>query len=220
MSLEIFGPVAPWHSLVRPPLAIRRAAKRRKHVEPAPSSVEPDFSALLVEVGRSRDVERFERLFRHFAPRVRAYMAKTGSPAQAEELMQETMVAVWNKAALYDPAKGAVSTWIFSIARNLRIDAWRREKRPEFDENDPAFQPAPEPSAVNRMEVAEDADRVRLALRALPAEQAEVMRLAYFEDNSQSAIAEALNLPLGTIKSRMRLALGKLRSALGEAGGA
>lgn len=184
-------------------------------MEPSPPP-EPDFAALLMEVGRTRDIERFELLFRHFAPRVKAYMAKSGSAASAEELMQETMVAVWNKAALYDPGKGAASTWIFSIARNLRIDAWRREKHPEFDENDPAFQPDSEPRADAQIEAAETAAHVRTALRTLPREQAEVMRLAFFEDSSQSAIAEALQLPLGTVKSRMRLALGKLRAALGD----
>ena len=128
---------------------------------------------------RTRDVELFELLFRHFAPRVKAYMARTGSPAAAEELMQETMVAVWNKAALYDPAKGAASTWIFSIARNLRIDAYRREKHPEFDENDPAFQPAAEPAADSRLEAEQSARLVRAALATLPPDQAEVLRLAY-----------------------------------------
>lgn len=184
-------------------------------VNPLP---ELDMSELLAAVGRSHDVDRFELLFRHFAPRVKAYMARTGSPGNAEELMQETMVAVWNKAALYDPSKGAASTWIFSIARNLRIDAWRREKRPEFDPEDPALMPAAEPAADRRLEGEQDAVLVRTALETLPADQAEVMRLAFYEDSSQSEIASALDLPLGTVKSRMRLALGKLRIALGETG--
>ena len=129
--------------------------------------------------------------------------------------MQETMVAVWNKSAMYDPSKGAASTWIFAIARNLRIDAYRREKHPEFDPDDPAFQPAAEPTADTTLEAEESAVAVRAALKTLPADQAEVLRLAFFEDNSQSAIAEALNLPLGTVKSRMRLAFAKLRGVLG-----
>ena len=177
------------------------------------------MSALLVEIGQTRDIARFEELFRHFAPRVKAYMARTGSAAAAEELMQETMVAVWNKAALYDASKGAASTWIFTIARNLRIDACRREKRPEFDPNDPAFQPA---DGTGRRPAAWKARKparlVRAALDTLPPDQAEVLRLAFFEDNSQSAIASALNLPLGTVKSRMRLAFAKLRAVLGQAG--
>ncbi len=176
---------------------------------------EPDMSQLLVKVGQTRDIELFEVLFRHFAPRVKAYMAKSGSPASAEELMQETMVAVWNKAAMYDAAKGAASTWIFSIARNLRIDAYRREKHPEFDENDPALQPPVEPAADRRIEGEQSARLIRQALAGLPPDQAEVLRLAYYEDSSQSEIATALSLPLGTVKSRMRLAFAKLRTVLG-----
>ena len=180
-----------------------------------PAQPDPDMSQLLAQVGRTHDVEVYERLFRHFAPRVKAYMARTGSAAQAEELMQETMVSVWNKAAMYDPARGAASTWIFSIARNLRIDFYRREKHPEFDENDPALQPASPPSAADvAMESEQSARLVRAALQSLPPDQAEVMRLAYFEDISQSEIATALSLPLGTVKSRMRLAFQKLRSVL------
>ena len=178
----------------------------------------PSMSDLLAKVGRTRDVELFEAVFRHFAPRVRAYMARTGSAISAEELMQETMVTVWNKSALYDPSKGAASTWIFSIARNLRIDAYRREKRPEFDPEDPAFQPDPEPAADSAMETEQSAALVRGALRQLPPDQAEVLRLAYFEDKSQSEIATELALPLGTVKSRMRLAFAKLRAALGKSG--
>lgn len=179
---------------------------------------EPNMSDLLVTVGRTRDVEVFETLFRHFAPRVKAYMARTGSAASAEELMQETMVAVWNKSALYDSSKGAASTWIFSIARNLRIDAYRREKRPEFDPDDPAFQPEADPAADSRMEAEQSAVQVRAALQNLPSDQADVLRLAYFEDRSQTEIAAALDLPLGTVKSRMRLAFAKLRTSLGQSG--
>ena len=179
---------------------------------------EPSMSELLAKIGQTRDVEQFEVLFRHFAPRVRAYMARTGSQTSAEELMQETMISVWNKAAMYDPSKGAASTWIFSIARNLRIDAYRREKHPEFDPEDPAFQPAPEPAADKQLESEQSASLIRDALTTLPPDQAEVLRLAFFEDNSQSAIASALNLPLGTVKSRMRLAFAKLRTVLGQTG--
>lgn len=182
------------------------------------SQPEIDMSELLAKVGRTHDVELFEQLFRHFAPRVKAYMARTGSAGAAEELMQETMVAVWNKAALYDPSKGAASTWIFTIARNLRIDAFRRERHPEFDENDPALQPETETRADLSLVAAQSARAVRSALDALPPDQAEVLRLAYFEDNSQSEIAATLAVPLGTVKSRMRLAFIKLRAALsGEA---
>jgi RNA polymerase sigma factor (sigma-70 family) len=176
---------------------------------------EPSMSALLLEVARTRDIALFEQIFRHFAPRVKAYMARTGSnPAQAEELMQETMVAVWNKCALYDGGKGAASSWIFAIARNQRIDAYRKDRRPEFDPDDPAFLADPDPLADKAMETAETAEQLRGALRGLPEEQAAVLRLSFYEDKSQTEIAEALKLPLGTVKSRMRLAFVKLRSTL------
>lgn len=218
MSLEISSAGGAWHKMAPPFHRPARAKPTRTEARPMeqPEPAEPDMTALLVEVGRERNIERFELLFRHFAPRVKAYMARTGSAAAAEELMQETMVSVWNKAALFDPRRGAASTWIFSIARNLRIDAYRRDRRPEFDENDPAFRPAPEPAADQRLESEQAARLVRAALETLPPDQAEVLRLAYFEDNSQSDIAAALSLPLGTVKSRMRLAFGKLRAALGD----
>ena len=226
MSMEISIGREAWHKGF--PLAVRpkrlSASKIRSNTGlmdvKTSTPPEPSMSDLLVKVGQSRDVEVFEELFRHFAPRVKAYMAKSGSANAAEELMQETMVSVWNKAAMYDPGKGAASTWIFSIARNLRIDAYRREKHPEYDENDPAFQPPQEPAADNKLEGEQSARLVRSALASLPPDQAEVLRLAYYEDNSQSEIAAALALPLGTVKSRMRLAFQKLRIELGQTGDA
>ena len=212
------SPATPLWQKRFPPVAASLPVKRRTLGGMDETPPELDMSELLARIGRTRDVDDFELLFRHFAPRVRAYMARTGSPGPAEELMQETMVAVWNKAVMYDPGKGAAATWIFAIARNLRIDAYRREKHPEFDENDPAFQPAPEPAADSALEAEQSARTVRAALATLSADQSEVLRLAYFEDKSQSAIAETLNLPLGTVKSRMRLAFNKLRAVLGEGG--
>ena len=215
MSLEISPAAGSWQK--RFPAAMRLAPGGKRSRPPGlmqSSEPEIDMSRLLARIGRVHDVADFELLFRHFAPRVKAYMARTGSPAAAEELMQETMVAVWNKSPLYHPEKGAASTWIFTIARNLRIDAFRRERHPEFDENDPALQPGAEPAADDRLEGEESARLVREALTALPPDQAEVLRLAFFEDQSQSTIAIALGVPLGTVKSRMRLAFAKLRGAV------
>ncbi len=178
-----------------------------------------DMAQLLVAVGSARDIEAFEELFRHFAPRVRAYMARLASDSQlAEELMQETMISVWNRAASYDASRGAVSTWIFTIARNLRIDAFRRENRPAFDPADPAFAP----DEVSPADVEHDArqlsEQLHRAISALPEEQATLLRLSFFEDQSHSVIASRLNIPLGTVKSRMRLAFDKLRAAIGASG--
>jgi len=219
MSLEISPAAETWHK--RFPAAVRPAPGRKRSKSAGlmqSTDAEIDMSVLLVRIGRTRDVADFELLFRHFAPRVKAYMARTGSAPAAEELMQETMVAVWNKAGLYHPDRGAASTWIFTIARNLRIDAFRRERHPEFDRNDPAFQPESEPAADDRLEGEESAKLMRQALTVLPPDQAEVLRLAFFEDKSQSTIASALGVPLGTVKSRMRLAFAKLRGVVESSG--
>jgi len=175
--------------------------------------MEAGLTALLVAVGTNGDVEAFEALFRHFAPRIKAYLSRGGA-ASADELMQEAMLIVWRRAALYDPSKGSAAAWIFAIARNLRIDAYRREKRPEFDPSDPALVPDGEEPADMRLAASEDAERLKQALTQLPPDQAEVLNRSFFSDQSQSEIAAELKVPLGTVKSRMRLAFAKLKAAL------
>jgi RNA polymerase sigma-70 factor (ECF subfamily) len=176
-----------------------------------------DFETLMQAISVRRDIHAYEIVFRHFAPRVRSYMAKLAADNQsAEELMQETMIAVWNKADRYDRSKGSLSTWIFTIARNLRIDAVRKEKRPEFDPDDPVFVPDAEPSADTVLVAQQSADQLKTALAELPQEQAKLLEMSFFEDATHSVIAQQLNIPLGTVKSRMRLAFAKLRLALGK----
>ncbi len=180
---------------------------------------QPSMEELMLAVSSRRDVDAFEVIFKHFAPRVKAYMAKLSADAQtAEELMQETMIAVWNKADQFDVAKGALSTWIFTIARNQRIDAVRRARRPEFDPTDPAFVPDEEQPADLRIAERQSASKLRAAMADLPKEQSALLELAYFEERTHSAIAKKLNLPLGTVKSRLRLAFNKLRAALDNSG--
>ncbi len=172
------------------------------------------LAALAQAVGKSKDRQAFAVLFRHFAPRVKAYMRRLGADdAAAEELMQEAMIMVWRRAQTYDPKLAAVSTWVFTIARNKRIDGLRRMARPEIDPNDPTLMQDPtQPDVI--VNQAEAAAKVRAALGRLPEEQAEAMRLAYYEGLTQSEIATRLDTPLGTVKSRMRLALQRLRDAL------
>lgn len=180
---------------------------------------QPSMEELMLAVSSRRDVDAFEVIFKHFAPRVKTYMAKLSADTQtAEELMQETMIAVWNKADQFDVAKGALSTWIFTIARNQRIDAVRRARRPEFDPTDPAFVPDAEQSADLRIAERQSASQLRAAMADLPKEQSTLLELAYFEESTHSAIAKKLNLPLGTVKSRLRLAFNKLRAALDNSG--
>lgn len=170
---------------------------------------------LLVTVGRNRDREAFAALFTHFAPRLKAYLRRLGSdPAAAEELVQEVMLLVWRRAETFNPEQASASTWIFTIARNKRVDSLRHEQRPEYDPEDPALVPDPEEPADRRIENAQSSQRLRAALKQLPPEQAELLQLAYFEDKPHSVIASERALPLGTVKSRLRLAMDRLRKAL------
>jgi len=175
---------------------------------------EPPFAELLAAVAERQDRAAFASLFGHFAPRLKAYIRRYGmEDARAEELAQEVMLIVWRRAALYDPAQASASTWIFTIARNKRIDELRRERRPEIDLNDPALV---QDAAVVDVVIAQNevGRRLHAAVEALPEEQAVVLRKNFFEDKPHNQIAAELALPLGTVKSRLRLALAKLRLAM------
>ena len=175
-----------------------------------------NLDELLTRVA-DRDREAFRAIFDHFAPRLKAYIIGQGSdPQVAEEVVQETMVKIWRKAEQFDPARAAASTWIFTIARNMRIDHLRKLNRPEPDMNDPAFVPAPEPLPSENLSNAQDAKLLHIAIEKLPKEQQDVLRAAYFEEKSHPEIAHALCIPLGTVKSRVRLALKNIRVALGK----
>jgi RNA polymerase sigma-70 factor (ECF subfamily) len=170
---------------------------------------------LMVAIARDRDKAAFGLLFGRIAPRLKAYLLRSGAAAsQADELVQEVMLMVWRRADSFDPAQSAVVTWIFTIARNKRIDAIRRDRHPEFDPSDPAFVPDPAPAADRSIETAQESARLRDAILKLPTEQAELLRLAYFEDQPHTMIAQKSGLPLGTVKSRLRLAMGRLRREL------
>jgi RNA polymerase sigma-70 factor, ECF subfamily len=173
-----------------------------------------DWSALIVAIARGGDSDAFAALFRHFAPRVKSYLLRCHmEPAQAEELAQETLLTVWRKAASYDPARASASTWIFTIARNLRVDALRGAAHPEALDDHQALE-SPDPLPTDIVLTAEREARTRDALVSLPQDQADVVRLSFFEDKPHSEIAHQLGIPLGTVKSRLRLAFTRLKSAL------
>lgn len=175
------------------------------------------MTSRLVEVASRRDRDSFATLFAHYAPRLKSYMKRMGADeSTAEELAQEAMLMVWRKAERFDPAKAQASTWIFAIARNLRIDALRRERRPEPDPEDPALMVDPDPAADQQLDTARREERVRTALHELPPDQAKVVAMAFFEGKPHSTIAVELDLPLGTVKSRLRLAFGRVRKVLGD----
>ena len=152
----------------------------------------------------------FARVFQHFAPRVKAYLIKTGSlPDAAEEVTQDVMATLWRKAHMFDPAKASVATWIFTIARNRRIDLIRKNRRPEPE--DLPWGPEAEPEQDDVLVLRQETERLGAALKTLPDKQRKLVERAYFGDLSHSQIAEETGLPLGTIKSRIRLALDRLR---------
>jgi len=172
-----------------------------------------DLATDLIAVARRADRDAFARLFRHFAPRVKAYLMRLGADdAAAEDLAQEVMLIVWRRAPTYDPSLAGVGTWIFTIARNRRIDALRRRPRLPDDVDDPLLRPTPAPSPDAVAAAQQWEEKVAAAIGNLPAEQAEMLRLAYFDDRSHTDIAAALKVPLGTVKSRLRLAIGRLRA--------
>ncbi len=172
---------------------------------------------LVLAIARGRSRGAFARLFSHFAPRLKAYLKRQGvDGGQAEELVQEVMLLVWNRAETFDPAQASANTWIFTIARNKRIDAIRRERRPEYDPSDPALVADPSDPADRVLEARQETARLQAAIGALPQEQAELLRLAYFDDKSHSVISVERGIPLGTVKSRLRLALDRLRRMLRE----
>ena len=173
------------------------------------------MTQLLLRVGRSRDVDAFEAMFRHFGPRIKAYMAKIDR-IRSEELMQETMMTVWRKASLFDASRGVAASWIFTIARNQRIDALRRDRRAEIDLDDPALVPETPVAADQAFDNRQSEQLMREALAELPSEQLQVLELAFYQEQTQSEIATRLALPLGTVKSRMRLGFSKLRALLGN----
>lgn len=166
-------------------------------------------------IAEDKNKPAFAKLFGHYAPRIKAYLMRSGSEAAAaEELVQETMLTVWRRAESFDPKQASVATWMFTIARNKRIDAFRRNNRPELDPNDPALTPQPETMQDDAVGTQQVSDAVREAMSDLPDEQAEMLTMAFFEEKAHSEIANETGLPLGTVKSRLRLAMSKMRGLL------
>jgi RNA polymerase sigma-70 factor (ECF subfamily) len=182
-----------------------------------------DLADLLIAVAKVQDRVAFAGLYRFFAPRVKSFLLRAGlDSGVAEELAQETLVSVWRKAASFDPTKACVSTWVYTIARNLRVDHLRRkrevlrEPQPDTEHDDDAQHQEADPAPSLPDQIADQRAHalVRSAIEQLPAEQKEVLRLSYYEDQPHAAIAKALGIPLGTVKSRVRLAVARLRESL------
>ena len=177
-----------------------------------------DYDQLIVAVAQTRDREAFARLFQHFAPRLKAWLIKSGAAdAAAEEFAQEAMLTVWRKAELFDARRAPAAPWTFTHARNRRLDALRKDARvPPVELMPPTIDPD-RPDSL--LEGRQDATRIREAMTSLTPEQAQVVHMAFVLDHPHSAIAERLSLPLGTVKSRIRKAMLKLRVILEQEGG-
>ena len=195
-----------------PQRLVRMPSGKRETSEP------PHWEVLIWAIAADQDRDAFARLFSYFAPRVKAFMQRSGVAADAaEELAQETMINVWRKADLFDAGTAGAAAWIFTIARNLRIDAYRRNQRgidavaTEF-EFDTEAEDALQPDAA--MMAKQDQTRIRAALQQLSPEQLRVVELSFFEQKAHADIATALGIPLGTVKSRLRLAMNRLRDLL------
>lgn len=167
----------------------------------------------LLAVRDQRDREAFLQLFRHFAPKLKAMLMRGGlRDGTAEDVVQDVMLTVWHKAAQFDPHRAEAGAWIYRITRNRRIDLARRKPPPEPDLlTEP---PGSEPDAAQIMAIGQEAALLRQALTTLSPDQARVLEQAYFEDLPHSRISEITGLPLGTIKSRIRLGLERLRRDL------
>ena len=175
------------------------------------------WASLMLDIAEKRDRDAFQSLFDFYGPRVKSFIMRSGIPEiTAEEVAQETLLTVWRKADKFNPALASASTWIFTIARNKKIDRLRKDSRPLPDANDPTFAgpgvETPEASAWHSI----NAEKVHAALKQLPEEQRRVLTLAFIEENPHAAVSEMLGLPLGTVKSRIRLGLEKLRTLLAE----
>ncbi len=169
--------------------------------------------ALVSRVREDKDRRAFAELFTHFAPRVKSFLMKSGAnEALAEECTQEVMATLWTKSHMFDPSRASVSTWVFTIARNRKIDALRRQRRPEPEEL--PWGPQAEPDQADQLALQQETEKLAKAIADLPAKQRELIERAYFGDLSHSEIADVTGLPLGTIKSRIRLALDRLRHAM------
>jgi RNA polymerase sigma-70 factor (ECF subfamily) len=179
-----------------------------------------EWARLVEKVALHRDRDAFTTLFDHFAPRIEMHLQRLGlDAAQAEEIAQEVMVTLWRKANLFDPAKSSLSTWLYRVARNRRIDLTRRDRTDFVDPQSPAILDiAAEGQIDQTFDGQQRDDIVRRLVTELPSEQLGLVQLAFYEGLSHSQIAERTGIPLGTVKSRLRLAFTRLRRGLEAAG--
>ncbi len=167
----------------------------------------------MLAVRDQRDKAAFGRLFDHFAPRLKGMLCRNGmASAQAEDIVQDVMLTVWRKAQMFDPGRAQVSAWIYQIARNRQIDVLRRERRPMPEELKPVE--STEEDAAQILALEQETEALRAALKRLKPAQREMVERAYLGELTHAEIRAETGLPLGTIKSRIRLGLERLRHEL------
>ena len=197
------------------PVSLRRLKVKAKQVKAEKAKKRAAWVPQLMAVRNDKDTAAFAELFAHFGPRVKSFLMKSGaSPDLAEECTQDVMVTLWRKAHLFDPAKASVSTWIFTIARNRKIDLLRKQRRVEPE--DLPWGPEADPDQVDAIALQQETEILGAAIKALPDKQRVLIEKAYYGELTHNEIAAQTGLPLGTIKSRIRLALDRLRHAIGQ----
>ena len=180
------------------------------------ASSAPDLAGCLIAVGARWDRDAFAILFSHFAPRLKSYFGSAaGHQSAADDLVQETMLRVWNKAGQYDAAKGPPSAWVFTIARNIRSNGNRGRHFIEFGYDFEAIAD-PSPKMEGEVFTHEAEAQVQQVLGCLSQDQADLLRASFFDDKSHMQIAQERNMPLGTVKSQLRRTLIRLRAALSD----
>lgn len=177
----------------------------------------PDWGELLSRVANKGDTLAFRKVYDHFAPRIKAYAINQGMHQQAEELVQEVMTSVWRNADKYCGSLASASTWIFTITRNQRIDLLRKKGRTSREmtvDTEELWQIPTEDTTIRSIQAMSTEKRMRQSIGELPEEQMIAVRKVYYEGKTHQEVAEELNVPLGTLKGRLRLSMKKLRVML------
>lgn len=176
------------------------------------NNTDNELSLCIKLIGKNQDKLAFANIFKYFAPRLKSFLIKAGSTdSQAEEVIQEVMIAVWTKSSTYDCNKSSVSTWIYTIARNKRIDKIRKERRHYLSESDEGLEIPVASTQEKEIFSSQIANSLKKYMNNLPEEQSKLLQLSYFYNKTHADISEELKIPLGTVKSRIRLALTKMR---------
>ena len=183
------------------------------------AKVKNPFIEALAKVAESQDISSFKKIFDYFSPRLKSFLMRSGADEViAEEIIQETMTIIWTKADYYDPKVASPSTWIYTIARNKKIDILRKSRKAILEDIDTAILPPVESKADENIEHDQKFEMIAQYLDDLPEDQLNLLKMNFFEEKSHGEISEITKIPLGTVKSRIRLALEKIRGKLEQDG--